>query len=210
MASYLNPYTDDHYGPALSATSGFLHGYRQYMNEAAMNQYRRSVSELTRSQSALTKKKLELAEENPELLFGRTNVTVKPFAPLDVNRIYGTMEEFEDFEQFSNVWNPESDPDKQQQLQNLWQVREQQKPGFWSKVGAGIRQLAKPPLFSVGEGVQRLRKHFGQKALDFPATAQKPVVSPDRVRVRDAQGNEFMLPVSQLEEARQQGYMPVE
>lgn len=78
-----NPYTDKQFGPALSATRGFLSQYMQYMqmrqqaqNQQIMNQYRQSLMEQMPARTRLLEAQTKWYGQG-----GRAGVTVKLFSP---------------------------------------------------------------------------------------------------------------------------------
>lgn len=73
MNGFQNPYTSKGFGPALSATRGFLSQYMQYMqmrnqleNQRIMNQYRQSLLEQGQQRLDVSKQYLQLAKEREE------------------------------------------------------------------------------------------------------------------------------------------------
>lgn len=77
---YLNPYSDRRYGPALSATQGFLRGYNQYLAGATrmraletMEEYRQSLQQI--NQMKVGALEAMSPEERSQALFPRARST---------------------------------------------------------------------------------------------------------------------------------------
>jgi len=149
-----SPYTSQPFGPALSATQGFMNSYIQMQNmqaknALAQNQYYRSLLDIQKSQSELGFNRLKMGllsgmtpEEQRGAIFPRQQGQQdRGLTPSQITQIRKEAEEgmfYDTPEEFSAMYNPENDPFKAQQLQTFWDLGHKEKeeePSWWEKLG---------------------------------------------------------------------------